>query len=128
MDTPDLFQVTAFLSLDINAVWQVPKQSGKCLLVFFFGDCFQLWIHYLGDVLDTRKFVVHRRKEPEVPWCKVVIVWWAGQELYFLSFKLLSYNPHFVGSGFVLEEDILGGGDWILVTDLLDDFGQTVSV
>ena len=43
----------------------------------------------------------------------------------FLFFKILSYGPCFVGTGIVVEkEDILGGGDWMLAADLLDDFGQ----
>ena len=38
----------------------------------------------------------------------------------------LSYSPGFVGTGIVVAEkdDVLGGGDWTLAADLLDDFGQ----
>lgn len=42
-----------------------------------------------------------------------------------LSFKIPSYGPCFVGTGIVVEkENVLGGGDWTLAVDLLDDCGQ----
>ena len=43
----------------------------------------------------------------------------------FLSFKILNYGPCFVGTVIVVEKEAaLGGGDWTLAADLLDDFGQ----
>ena len=53
-----------------------------------------------------------------------------GQVLDVLSFKILSCGPCFVGTGIVEEEeeDVVGGGDWMLAADhLLGDFGKTVS-
>ena len=41
-----------------------------------------------------------------------------------VSLKILNYSPCFVVTGIAVKEDILGGGDWILAADLLDDFGQ----
>lgn len=51
-----------------------------------------------------------------------------GARFGFLSFKILSSSPCFVGTGIVLETGVvLGGGHWALAADLLDNLGKTVS-
>lgn len=48
---------------------------------------------------------------------------WVGQEV-FLSLKIPSYSPCFVGPDTVMEKDnIVGGEDCMLAADLLYNFG-----
>ena len=45
-----------------------------------------------------------------------------GKTSIFFSLKILAYRPCFVGTGIAVEEDALGGGDWVLTAR--NDFGQ----
>lgn len=116
-------------SFNIDAVLQAPELTGKSLQysswrLFSTLNSLPLW--GLGLEKTSSQLVCLSKEERGrsgmvqgwdcVGWSKTSI---------FLSFKILTYSPCFVGPGIVGEkEDSLGGGDWTLAADLLDNFGQ----
>ena len=116
------------LSFDTDAVLQASKSVGKCLPVVFFGDCFQLWNHHFGKVLDTISFpsvsCLARKKRAKLKGasqdCMV-----DGERIifFFLSITLPSYSPLYCGDWHCCGEGrCSGGGDWMLAADLLSNF------
>ena len=107
------------LFFDMDAVFQTPEQTGKYLPVFFFGDCFVavhlLFWRCLGhEKASSQLLYLSREKKAKACLVQSWNIGW-GKTLIFLSFKILNYNPCFVGTCIFVEK-VMVIGCWQLVS------------
>ena len=126
------------LSFDTDAVLQASKSVGKCLPVVFFGDCFQLWNHHFGKVLDTISFpsvsCLARKKRAKLKGARSglrsgLYGGWRKNLKIFCPSHYQVTAPCIVGTGTVVEkEDVLVvvTGCWLLIS--WATLSKTVSV